>query len=838
MKKLILLAAMLLLGAFTALYAVPANKAKFKYTQPDGTVIVLQNHGDEYYHWTTNEAGEIVEKGADGFYRPSVSAKEHMAQLSRARLQRNGRNRAAWSSWDNPHPTNFGERKVLCIIAAWSDLPFTVDDPHTRFDNMLNQEGYSYNGAIGSVRDYYIDNSLGQYIPSFDVYGPVTLSQPMDYYSGGHGDMNEYKVYEAISEAYEMLKDQIPIDDYDTDGDGFVDMILFYYPGTNPAEGGLATNIWPHQSNTGGGEAFGDLGTKKFNRYFCTSELRGTEKSNSMCPIGTTCHEFGHSLGLPDFYDVNYAETGYNRNTTDEHDLMCSGSYNDEGRRPPYLSAVERNMLGWMPPMEELSPGDYELGPVQQDKGYIVQAPEDGEYYVLETRNGDKWDSYLSYINQCGLLIYHVDQSGAYDVSAAYEGFEGLTGNDLWTYTNYINAFGGHPCYYLVRSHCGSYSYPDKEGNTKHYFTDWSGQATGTILSNIAFDGTKASFTISQSDGIRPMYGYVYNSAGRPIEGAEIVLTPSAHSFGYAAPGRLSGDVVTTTDARGYYVIERPSSASSEQILTVRKDGYCPVSMNMPLDGFATQDFYLIRSDEGEHASLQYYDFSDEGKNYISRVPDAEETLLIANFYTPDYIEEKGLAGSRIEKVHLRLEATTLTSLHLIIMIGSEVALVRDITDQYVPKRLTYYPVEDAGIIIPEGKIVRIMYRMAGFNTDEYYLYIRGPYQPEAGVYSLDGGETWKYKIADDQPFGFIIGAEVSKTSDNTYQKMGFASIVLEGGVPTAVAPTDKTLYRVDWELDGTPIEAPTSLAEGTHTYMARLVYYDGTSERVYYETE
>jgi len=822
MKKVIAIAAMLLLGAFTALYAVPANPAKYKYTQPDGTVIVLQNHGDEYCHWTTNEAGEVVELGADGFYRPTgLTPAQHLARFRKNALQRR-----RWSSYEDPNPTNFGDRKVLCIIANWSDLSFVIDNPHEKFSNMLNQEGYDYNGAIGSVREYYIDNSLGQYRPTFDVYGPVTLSKTMAYYSA-NGDDDNYKVDEAIREAYEMLKDQINIDDYDTDNDGYVDMILFYYPGHNPAEGGPADNIWPHQ----GSDNFGMLGTKGFNRYFCTSELRGSS-GEEMCPIGTTCHEFAHSLGLPDFYDTDYATNGKNEFTTGYFDLMCSGSYNDNGRRPPYLSALERNMLGWMPNMSEIGPGNVVLEPVQENHGYISRAKNEGEYFVLECRNGEKWDSYFGAYNIKGLLVYHVDRSNAYNVYAGY------SGAFLWEETNAINAFGGHPCYYLLPSYepNGWYTWPNVEAGNQLSLYDWTGSATGVSLSEIAFDGTKISFAVSLTRS-RQVNGYVMDTGGNPIAGAEIAVSQSAHKFA-SAPAHLSTDVLGTTDAYGYYDITLPAEATTDQIITAWKDGYVAMSVNVPVAGVhGQQNFYLNRLGEGGWATLQYYD-----PNTTSKYVYGGFTGVAAGiYYEAADLEALGVVGGTLESITIQANGSSYDRVGLFVAEDGELVQGWNITSAYDQGYLQTFTVGQTGYVIPEGKDLIIGYLFTGLTTDQKPIVFAGPYETnKAGVYLDLGNEAagWNHMSG----YSPIVGAMVSKVEKVTLPQLGFACIVLdESGIPTAVAPADKTLYRVEWTLDGAAVEAPvvpSTLPAGAHSYRARLIYYDGSSERVYYDFE
>ena len=160
MKK-ILIALLSLLWLIPQAQAVPAYPGTYKYKQPDGSVIVLQNHGDEYYHWTTDAAGRTVEKGPDGFYRPvTLSPAEHQARAARARAL-NPRQMGNWSSFDDHPATNFGDRKILCILAEFKpemasdgttvlfDGKYVLDNPLAHFSEMLNGEGYNYNGAIG-----------------------------------------------------------------------------------------------------------------------------------------------------------------------------------------------------------------------------------------------------------------------------------------------------------------------------------------------------------------------------------------------------------------------------------------------------------------------------------------------------------------------------------------------------------------------------------------------------------------------------------------------------------------------------------------------------------------
>ena len=93
------------------------------------------------------------------------------------RLTRSARRKSAWGAEENPI---YGERKGLVILAQFTDLKFQ----HTAadYEAFFNAPGYSQNNCSGSVRDYFLSQSYGQFSLDFDVLGPVTLSKSYSYY--------------------------------------------------------------------------------------------------------------------------------------------------------------------------------------------------------------------------------------------------------------------------------------------------------------------------------------------------------------------------------------------------------------------------------------------------------------------------------------------------------------------------------------------------------------------------------------------------------------------------------------------------------------------------------
>ena len=832
MKK-ILISLLALLWLIPMAEAVPARPGSYRYKQPDGTVILLQKHGDEYFHWTTDASGRIVEKGADGFYR-SVNPVTH-ARRARAAREKAQIRRSAWASFDNPPATNFGDRKILCILAEFQpevdedgnvlfDGKYILENPNRHFSDMLNKAGYDYDGATGSVRDYYMDNSRNQYRPQFDVFGPVTLSQSESYYDD-HGPG------EAIIEACEMMP-EINIADYDTDNDGCIDMVLFYFPGHNEAEWAPEWTIWPHQ----GTGYFGELDGKAFIRYFCTSELRGSE-GNDAAAIGTTCHEFAHALGLPDFYDVNYEENGSNDFTTEFFDLMCSGNYNDEGRMPPYLSAVERNMLGWMPyPTTLSSDGSHTLLGVQNNQAYRIDGRETGEYFILECRDGNKWDSYLDYLGATGLLIYHVDQSEREVPGSGY------TAAYLWSNTNDINSFGGHPCYYLIASadkpeYYNDYVFPGNGNVTVFEPTDWDGNPASILLSNIVFKDGKVTFGTSLSGG-RMIFGHVKDAYGKPIPDVTVALSRSVYAF--AAPSILSTDRTCRTDANGYYSFELAEDASEFQVVSVRPDGYWPDSRNVRASGLYTQqDFSLIKLGQVPPATLQKYD--ESLSMYAGGLGSGD--IAVGMRYSASELAEKGAVGAKISEISFACGAETGSTVYVLVDIGGERKLLKDVSDTYQRGEIVTVNVSAENIVLPAGKDVYIGYGVKDVPEDSYPFYIYGPRETgEQGTYVLYDFQTssgW-YPISYGGNFDFVISAMLAQTGEVDFSAFGVSYIKLVDGVPQVVPAAGKTLHSVTWYLDGVALSgepgAVSDLSAGAHTYMARISYYDGTGERVYYD--
>lgn len=855
MKKLIVSFAAILLAL--SAWAVPAKPGAFNYTQPDGSVIRLERHGDEFFSWTTLAGtNQVVEQDAQGFWRKSSisPAQREAARIRRAQV--NSQRVAMSRRTHTDDPMTHGERHIPVILARFSDLDYSLDNPQDRFNALLNQQGYSDNGATGSVQDFYVDNSNGAFRPVFDVYGPVTLPHEMAYYGQPVKDKNG-KIIEndkqpelAIYDACVLLDDMVDFSQYDYDGDGYVDMILFYYPGYNTAEGGSNDAIWPHQWSVQGSSssqarnAFFD--GLKLNSYFCTSELKGRQGVN-MCGIGTTCHEFGHSLGLPDFYDTNYEEDGTS------HDLfafstMGSGSYNNDSRTPPYFNSEERIYLGWMVESDliPLPQGAVSFGSVKNDIGYISATDTDGEYFLYECRDGSGWDKPLPQ----GMLVYHVDKSTVRTVGGhtPYEQWMD------WRSFNSINAYGDHPCFYVIpAADQGNLNYNNSDGRawvfpgsynvTTFVPIDWEGNNTGASLSNISYADGLVSLTTDYSTE-KALQGKVSDSSNKGIAGVKVILSKKSEPAN--GPRRPRGvrpratSIETVTDENGNYRFILDDFEETEAHLSLSKQDYQSISQDVSLTKrINVVNFTMLKEGESEVKDFRYYDAGSS--LYLGGAADLGNSQMASIRIPASELKYGGVLNSVTFLPYYEADAY-----YVIVDSGKErlfTAQIDDLTGGL--SQLVRINLETADITIPEGEDLYVGYAVKNAEPD----YPGFPFVVASGsntYFSEFNLESSNWAYEEEPGYGLVMTASISLFSEpqeqiTSFAQMGFVSIADPGrGVYKA---DDLFLLKLDlpegaaeptslvWTVDGQHASEAVTLTAGTHKIVAEAVYPDSSTE-------
>ncbi len=440
--------------------AVPAYRGAINALQPDGTTITFYINGDEHWHQCISTDGYLLKQDEDGGYRYASLTDKNMLTIQDSPLAHNpdmrslteiryvGKlkkatelinnisrpdrmNKAMKQNSSNSrfkvgnYPT-IGEGRCLVLLVEFADKDFSLDkDFH---DRMLNESGFSDNGATGSARDYYIAQSSGVFVPHFDIVGPIKLSHNTAYYGSDSFMTTDQNAGLMIKEAGQLADSEYEIDfsQYDGDGDGKVDMVYVIYAGYGQHAGGGSNTIWPHKYLLSAYNINLNLDGKTVDTYACSSELFGNSGVQSS-GIGTVCHEFSHVLGLADHYNTLDA-TDYKLGS---YDIMEYGPYNNDGKTPPSYNAFERMTLGWLTPVELTEPTDnVTMGHLAEtNSAYILTTSNENEFYLMENRQQQGWDRYIP---SGGLMITHVD----YD-------------EKIWN-NNSVNDDTSHPRFHLV----------------------------------------------------------------------------------------------------------------------------------------------------------------------------------------------------------------------------------------------------------------------------------------------------------------------------------------------------------------------------------------------------
>ena len=862
MKRIIVIIATLLL-AWSA-WGVPAKPGAFNYKQPDGSIVRLERHGDEFFSWTTLAGtNQVVKLDAKGFWRNSTIDPAAREAADQFRRQVNSqRSSLQPRTHDQSKIMTHGARHIPVFLVNFQDVSFSISNPAEQFNALLNENGYSANGATGSAQDYFMDNSHGEFQPIFDVYGPVTLPHEMKYYGepvkndSGEITKNDIRPEIAVFDAAKLLDSSVDFSQYDVDNDGYVDMVMLYFAGYNQAEGADENTLWPHQWNVQSSSSSTARNTTfdgiKLRSYFMTSELKDTEGVN-MCGIGTTCHEFGHSLGLPDFYDTDYEKNGKDHGLN-YFSIMSSGNYLNEGRTPPYYNAEERICLGWMTEsdLQELQAGPISFGSVKDDIAFISRTDTDGEYFLYECRDGSGWDSYVSR----GLLIYHVDKSTVRTVG----GITPLEQWEQWRTYNSINAYGDHPCFILIPSSAQTnlnYSstdlrtwvFPGSSKITSFIPKDWDGYDTGLEIADISYDDLDKKVTLTANYSTeRILKGLVSDYSGKPLEGVHVVLTKQETSN---APRLLKKGVrnnspvfETVTDADGQFSLDVEAFGSDQGHVTLSKEGYQTIGYDITLSRHITKVEYMMKSSaQGELKLYSYWD--PTGKQYF--YGDGETNSLMAAIRIP--AEEVPFNGGTLLSISF-YPIWEAESYYAIVDAGQK----RLHTVPLTIKDTQSFQKVSLDLPVPGGEDLYIGYAIVNaqtivYNGVDYTGYLFAVTGTGNNIYmDYTNLETSDWSDESQDTFALMLDAEIMENVEEepeedvtSFAEMGVPAIPDPGNGTYAAGDVfqlnmplpEGVKAQVSWKFDGLTVTDPVTLQAGKHTVTAILNYEDGSVETI-----
>lgn len=394
-------------------------------TLADGTQKRVELRGDEFCSYWVDAEGVSYNLDSESkrYVRVDANALQLRASQLRAKANQDriarmakARRMATKKSLGQTNGSYFGKKKGLIILVQYKDKKFKYGHNQKMYNRIANETGYANSlGFVGSVKDYFLAQSNGQFELDFDVVGPYTLNHEYAYYGAPSGNSHDVRPCDMVYDACRLADPDVNFTDYDWDGDGYVEQVYVLFAGLGQAAGGDENTIWPHEyklQEGNNGSYVSKDNNVVVNTYACGPELTlqytPVAYRERVDGIGTLCHEFSHCLGYPDLYDTgNGGNFGMG-----EFDLMDAGSYNGESFCPPNYSAYEKWFAGWITPTVLDKPASVK-GMQAQDVKYgqafvVYNDNNKNEYYLIENRqqNVGIWDKQLP---ASGMMITHVD---------------------------------------------------------------------------------------------------------------------------------------------------------------------------------------------------------------------------------------------------------------------------------------------------------------------------------------------------------------------------------------------------------------------------------------------
>jgi len=410
-------------------FAVPASPKLHTLSQPDGSAFSARLWGDERTNgWETGKGYTLV-KAADGYWVYAAKSPSGGLVPTKTRataapppaltkgLRPSGPARAATLDKKTTVPDRVvpptGTANIPVILINYTDTSTT--NTAAEFNNLLFGTDPPEATGPGSMRQYYEEVSYGAFSVSAGpsgVAGWYAAANIHHYYgetqSGGFGGAWLAKEAAIAADA------AVDFSQYDMDSDGAVDVLMIVHQGRGTEESGDNNDIWSHSwdFNSAG------IGAVMLDGVWVNDYVIQPERSGAnMVSIGVFCHEYGHALGMPDLYDVDYSSAGVGFWCA-----MASGSWNGlvrGGDCPAHMSAWIKSALGWLTPAGVtgiLSGEAITAAYNAQDVYRLLDNPNGvdwifytqtgiGEYFLVENRFQAGFDQALP---NSGLAIWHV----------------------------------------------------------------------------------------------------------------------------------------------------------------------------------------------------------------------------------------------------------------------------------------------------------------------------------------------------------------------------------------------------------------------------------------------
>lgn len=323
-----------------------------------------------------------------------------------------------------------GNINVLVVPIAFADstadTPTVIDDLETVFNGTEQETGWE------SVSSYFNKSSYGKLnldftiAPTWFQYGETKSYMRVD---------NDGRTNTAVDSAVAWYKDEYSSNcqEFDSDSNGYIDCVFLVYAemdyqvvDTNP------NNFWAYTfwtQNNNKNRTSPNANTYIWMSYdFMYGNLNGSTYID--LDAHTFIHEYGHAMGLDDYYD--YGENECSAGGFDMQDMNV-GDHN------PFSKMA----LGWSKPYVVNGDATITIKPASKYENQTILIPAGGynswnkspfdeyiliEYFTAEGLNQfdiqhNTYGNYPRATTTPGLRVYHIDARLCYHNGSYYQGY-------------------------------------------------------------------------------------------------------------------------------------------------------------------------------------------------------------------------------------------------------------------------------------------------------------------------------------------------------------------------------------------------------------------------------
>jgi M6 family metalloprotease-like protein len=324
--------------------------------------------------------------------------------------------------------------KTLVVPIKFADHKWRGVLTKGQLTRLFNNDFANRNLApSGSVKQVFSALSHGKLEFTADVMDWIQLSKTESFYAAGKRGYDSTYMHQALTEALNYLENTVKLDfsQYDADGDGLIDSILFVHSGYAAEFGGVSEDgayfmdrIWSHTWNlpqNGWTSATHGVRVQSYPLVSVLHEthpiLKQSATRDKIVRVGVIAHELATFLAL----DAGNNSAAPN-DSSGSWGLLSNGwGFTADQNCVPVIDPFSLMALGWAPAVQTIgraeSGSQISLKPAYESDSTIYKVT-DGfpsqEYLLLEYRgrgNTNLMESCLPVDG--GLAVWHIDESAS-----------------------------------------------------------------------------------------------------------------------------------------------------------------------------------------------------------------------------------------------------------------------------------------------------------------------------------------------------------------------------------------------------------------------------------------